>query len=175
MEKANGNDGVAGTNEQLFQFSLAAEREASDFYRFLEGVFPSHPEVAAFWARMRRDEEKHVEELSRIHAGIPANLLAAAADAGILAQASRIARFGLLERAAGLENLDQAYELAHRLENSEIATVFSFIREKFIPHCAQKNFTLSMLDEHLDWIMSLPRRLGDREVRRAIALEKPRE
>lgn len=71
-----------------------------------------------------------------------------------------------------IRNLDDAYTIAHDLENSEVMTVFSFIRDKYVPLVHRHSFTLSVLEDHLGRIMDFPRRFGDESARRMVRVRR---
>jgi hypothetical protein len=154
-----------GTVEELFRLARAAETELKVFYRGLRAIFARDPAAAAFWGRMYEDETEHCRELLLIHHALPPDVRRSPADPEIVAAARRNLRMPLREKFRAIRNLDDAYTVAHDMENSEVMTVFSFIREKFVPLVRRRAFSLSVLEEHLGRIMDFPRRFGDASAR----------
>ncbi|MCX6348321.1 MAG: hypothetical protein NTV79_02305 [Candidatus Aureabacteria bacterium] len=156
------------TVDDLFRLARAAEAEARLFYRGLRALFAPHPAVASFWDRMYEDETVHCRELLLIHAALPAAVRRLPADPQVLEKARRNALLPLRKDFRSISTLDDAFEIAHRLETSEVMVVFAFIREKYVPLTRRRSFTLSVLEDHLQRIMDFPQRFGDRAVRRMI-------
>ena len=156
------------TVDDLFRLALAAETEARLFYRGLRALFAPAPAAASFWDRMYEDETVHCRELLLIYAALPAAVRRSPADPEVLEKARRNARMPLRKDFRSIRTLDDAFEIAHRLETSEVMVVFAFIRGKYVPLARRRSFTLSVLEEHLQRIMDFPQRFGDPAARRMI-------
>jgi len=156
------------TVEELFRLARAAETEVRIFYRGLRGLFAHDPAAADFWNRMYEDETAHCRELLLIHSALPSAVRRSPADPVIVEKARRNLKLPIRQDFRSIRNLDDAYTIAHDLENSEVMTVFTFIREKYIPLVRRRLFTLSVLEDHLGRIMDFSRRFGDATERRMI-------
>lgn len=157
-----------GTVEELFRLARAAETEVRVFYRGLRALFAHDPAAASFWNRMYEDETEHCRELLLIHRSLLPALRRSPADPEIIKKARRNLTLPIRDDYRAIRNLDDAYSVAHNLENSEVMTVFSFIREKYVPLVRRRAFTLSVLEDHLERIMDFPQRFGDASARRMI-------
>lgn len=160
------------TAEMLFLLAITMEKEAYCFYQNLKKVFSHCPPASEFWAIMMGEEKQHIRELNLIHKSLPPEVLRRPADPEILKQARRVAKLSLFEKARSVETLNDAYLLAHDLENSEVITVFKFIRERYVPPVKREEFTLSQLDVHLERIMNFPASFGDFEERERVLSRK---
>ena len=93
----------------------------------------------------------------------------------MLEKARRNALMPLRKDFRSIRTLDDAFEIAHRLETSEVMVVFAFIREKYVPLARRRSFTLSVLEDHLQRIMDFPQRFGDRAARRMIIARRKKQ
>lgn len=148
------------------------EEEAYCFYRNLKKVFSHCPPVSEFWATMMGEERQHIRELNLIHKSLPPEVLRRPADPEIIKQARRAAKLSIFMKARSIKTLNDAYLLAHGLENSEVITVFKFIRKRYVPPAKREEFTLSQLEVHLERIMNFPASFGDFEEREKILSRK---
>lgn len=137
------------TIETLFQLALEAEKAARSFYQGLAQKFRHVPEVAAIWQQMMRDEAAHIHRLEEIHVGLTPEQLGASVDADIYWKALGTRRFSAEHSLGMIRDLEDAFQLAHDLEHSEINALFEFILSEFIDHETQRDLVLSQLKEHV--------------------------
>ena len=154
--KVQGNAPMHGeeTIEQLFELSMAAEKTAGDFYAGLARKFSHLPEVSEFWKEMARDEERHIMGLEAIRDSLTSGQLFVPADQAVLGAVKNALKFSVKEMLASVRNLDDAYELAHDLENSEVNTVFEFLSTEFRPSRERKEFVRSQVKGHIIKLLS---------------------
>lgn len=119
----NNTDTVA----DLFEHAITLERGAEDLYRQLEKMFASHAEVAAFWRHYGDEENGHALYLERVRAGVGAGRLAQPADEDMMRKVRDCLELASPARLANIKTLEDAYELATELENSETNAIFEFI------------------------------------------------
>ncbi|HEY75920.1 MAG TPA: hypothetical protein G4O00_07045, partial [Thermoflexia bacterium] len=96
--------------------------------------------------------------------------LAAPADPHLMEAARTAASLMAKKDWAGIETLEDAYQMAHEGEHSEINSVFEAVISEYFPVSVQQQFVQSQLREHLerlasleplDWRLSVrPRRAG---------------
>ncbi len=145
----------------LFELAIVAEKAAGDFYLGLVEKFSHLPEVSTFWKGMLADEMQHSWELENIRNYLTPEQISAPADPHLLEKAKKVLGFSVKDSLDSITTLNDAYQLAHDLEHSEINTVFAFIMNKFISRKKQKEFILGELENHTQKIMKFSEILGD--------------
>ena len=118
---------MKGTTGDLLAKIIAAEKKAQIFYEGLYRMFEHIPRVAAFWQDMVDDEKAHRHLMEKVRAGLTPEELQAPADPEMLHKASVAARFSPDRALRRIHGLNDAYEIALDLEQSEINAVFEFV------------------------------------------------
>jgi len=97
---------------------------------------------------MADDEQEHANILNQIQKNLSMDILLAPADHLILYKARANMKFTVDSMLSSVQNLDDAYELAHDLEFSEADAVFCLLATHFIDQQDKKNFILAQINEH---------------------------
>lgn len=115
------------TLAELIDQAITWEAELRDLYAGLAEAFPAYPSINEFWKQMAIEESSHGTLLREARAAIPdAQLSRRLGDSED--QLVAAARVALAEaRQTPLRTLDDAYEIAHTLESSEINTIFRLL------------------------------------------------
>jgi hypothetical protein len=119
------------TISTLFDYAIQLERAAEALYKALEKIFAHCPEVALFWKHYGDEENGHAAYLERLKSNTDAARLAEPADAKMIWAARECLKASSLERLDHVQNLEDAYQLALELENSETNTIFEFMLHNF--------------------------------------------
>ena len=69
-------------------------------------------------------------------------------------------------------NLDEAVDLANEYENSESNRIFLFLAEKYITRADRKKFIETIINDHLERLISLPPGIDTTEARKRIPAKK---
>jgi len=158
------------TISELFETAIESEKKLADLYRILSKKFEHLDEVYDFWKGMMRDESIHAKELSQVMSGIPEERLSSPADAQMLRKSRGVLE--LLEyesqRVGEVKNLNEAYELATDLENSEANNIMEFLISEFVPDKFRIDFIKAEIDVHLRKLIEFPDRFGDSDWRKNI-------
>lgn len=117
---------------------------------------------------MEKDERAHIRVLTKMRSSVPAERLLAPARPDVIKKAKEVLAVAVAARVACVENLDDAYELAHDLENSELNVVFEFLVKEFAPAEQARKFALSGIQRHLRRLSDFRVRQGNRAQRRTI-------
>jgi rubrerythrin len=133
----------------LFEYAIAAEHYARELYREFERLFTADPRVAAFWQRYAAEETGHATWLERLLKQLPPETCNAPADSDKLEAARRIIKVPLATALAGVETLEDAYQLAHELESSEINTIFQFLLFTFADDPQATQYARDQLSDHV--------------------------
>jgi fructose-1-phosphate kinase PfkB-like protein len=157
------------TIAHLVERAISWEVTAHDLYIALSGSFPSYPIVEGIWKQMAIDESKHAAILRDASAALSPSCLERRLDgketALIVSVEAELARAAVLE----LHTLDEAYELAHQLESSEINTVFQLLVSCRTDELAADALLNAQFDAHLERLKYLAE-VFSRPVRQSIAL-----
>ncbi len=134
---------------ELFDLAIRAEEATEVIYRGLEAKFVHQPEVAAFWSDYAADEAKHAHTLECIRDTLGQERLSAPAPPKTLEDARKAAYFPVARVLRDVRDLEQAYQLAHQLENSETNAIFEILVRDF--SIAQQNclFLVAQLNDHI--------------------------
>jgi rubrerythrin len=159
------------SNAKLFELAIGAEKTAMDLYLGLLKRFSFLPEVSGFWNEMLKDEIQHAQELKNIRDSLRPSQLSLPADPSLLQKARKVLEFSVSDRLNSITTLDDAYELAHEFERSEVNTVFAFLMNEFVSDEKKKKFALSELQVHLARLMDFSQIFGDAEQRRNTKVE----
>jgi hypothetical protein len=164
---------MAGTMtlSKLFECGIAAENAARDFYLGLIRKFSSRPVVCALWKQMVEDEEGHARILTRSRDSVPPDKLGEVVDAAMARKAEALCRLSVPEMLNSVHNLDDAYMLAHELENSDVNALFDFLKLKLVPRGEKDKFLPDLIESHLRKLMDFEKTFGDAEMRKHIVVD----
>jgi rubrerythrin len=159
-------DAGPATVEKLLDVAIRLEAAARRFYEGLAERFSHCPEVAGFWRVMAAEEACHENRLAEWRASLSAERLAQPADARMLRVGENLLGTSVEELLGGVHNLDDAYETAHDLENSETSTIFRFFLTEFSQDQRVIAVLRQDLDEHVERLTSgFPSRYTTRAAR----------
>ena len=133
----------------LFEYAIAAEHFARELYREFERRFAADPRVAAFWQRYAAEEMGHARWLEQLLKKLPPETCDAPTDFDRLEAARHVIKVPLAQALAGVETLEDAYQLAHELESSEINTIFEFLLSTFADDPQATRFARDQLSDHV--------------------------
>ena len=157
---------VAGFIERAMTWESAAR----DYYLTFSSAFRSDSAVAEIWQQMADDESRHLSILTRTRDSLSDHRLAAPLDSrGVALVESVEAEFRRI-RTAEVRTLDDAYEIAHGLESSEVNAVFELLVTLQAEDAGATALLEAQFGEHVGRLALLARRY-DREARRRIAPE----
>jgi len=161
------------TTAELFKLAIAAEEAAEELYLGLKAKFAHQPEIADFWREYAREEVGHACWLESVRDKSSPEQLSAPADPSILNDARKLLRFSPQHALEEIKNLEDAYQLANELENSEINVVFEFIITNFSSDESAGSFLRAQLRDHIARLVTeFPARFTSAASRQAVkALE----
>jgi rubrerythrin len=157
-----------GTTEYFFQQAIEAENLARDIYVQFAQKFFHVPDVSGFWQGLAYDEAKHAYTLKKAQTALTDEQLKAPADQKLLSMIKNMISFLHTVSQRAIETLDDAYEIAHELEFSELNYVFKCVAGDFMKQEEGEQFVLSEIDEHHKKLVDFPENFGDRIWRKQI-------
>lgn len=139
------------TVARLFEYSIALERAAETLYRQLEKMFAVDPELALFWKRYADEEAGHALYLEHVRADVDASRLAQPADVDMMRKVRHCLKVASPDALRKIKTLEDAYELATELENSETNAIFEFVILSFSTEELAKahSFLRTQLSAHI--------------------------
>ena len=160
------------TVENLLDLSSAIEKEMVTFYCRMRLIFSHMPEAEELWIKLRDDEINHIIQLDRIKESLSHAQLAAPADKSMIEKTEHVLKFIDPVRWDKIGNLDEAVDLANEYENSEVNQIFLFLAEKYITRADRKKFIETIINDHLERLISLPSGIDTTEARKRIHAKK---
>lgn len=138
------------TLKQLFEGMVACEKKAAEFYDSLSNRFAAHEKISAFWMRMRDDEFNHASILQTLQGRLTLEQLSDPVEESVLQKLVAVSQ--LLDEGTEFPpaTLGDAYELAHRVETSEVNTIFTFLAFDAVPPEQRKHLVKQQVEEHVE-------------------------
>jgi|YNPNPStandDraft_1061719.scaffolds.fasta_scaffold00158_31 rubrerythrin len=154
--------------QQIFEIAIAAERGAQSLYLDIVQMFSSYQPAVELWTALARDEVHHARVLELIRSTFSPTALEQAVDPLLEEQVQALSRLEQKRLKASITNLDEAYQLTHELESSEINTIFEFLVHAFLPDPELETTAMQNLRDHLRRLVQAQTTLGPAEMRRRI-------
>ncbi len=154
--------------QQVFEIAIAAERSAQRLYLDIVQMFASYQPAVELWNALAHDEEHHARVLEYIRSTFAPEAFQRPVDPLLEEQALVLSRLNQEQMKASITNLDEAYQLTHELEHSEINTMFEFLVRAFLTDLELETKAMQNLREHLRRLVQAQETLGSAEVRRSI-------
>ncbi len=156
----------------IFEIAIRAEREAQQLYLDIVAMFSAYQPAVDLWIALARDEHYHARALEHLLAEAPASALQAEISPLLWEQAQALLRLNHDQLRASIASLDDAYQLTHELEHSEVNSMFEFLVHAFLSDPKFEVVTLQNLREHLMRLVQAPDTLGPAEVRQRIMAQR---
>lgn len=153
----------------LFELVIELEKAAADFYRGLAEKFSHVPKVSEFFIGMLMDEIQHVQVATNIRGSLTPSQLHDPAEPLLLRKVRETLRCLDEDKLNSVRTLDDAYQMAHQLESSEIDTILKLLMSRFGDFDAEKRF--AVLDiRHADKLTEFFQASGSAEWRKSILI-----
>lgn len=158
------------TTGDLFKSAIEAEQKVSDIYKEFAKLFSHVLNVAAFWTDLSEDELNHKKTLENIYNSLSLEQILSVPDEKMVSMSIKIEHELKKNIIGSINNLDDAYELAHDMENSEVNAVYKFLTNKFIPFQERSQFIVANIQYHLEKLVRFNHDIGDRVWRKKIVV-----
>ena len=119
--------------------------------------------------KLTEEEMQHANTLQDIRKSLTVEQLQSPCDkelSDIVARTQRMLRGVLTE---SIKNLDDAYELAHELEFSELNAIFKLLATKFFPPEQRRQIVPNIM-QHQQKLLDFSHNFGDRDWRKGISI-----
>jgi rubrerythrin len=154
------------TIQALFELAINWETQARDLYANFANLFNHEPKVSAFWIQISKDEAEHIDVLKDILNKISTEKRLMEVGNEQWNSVTRVE--GLIKEASTKKvlTLEDAYEVAHQLEMSEVNTLFKMLVNDYLPDEEGHKFILSDVKEHIDRLMQFGKEYTQSQKRR---------
>lgn len=136
------------TIAELIELAIEAEEATERLYREMARKFAPYEEVADFWKRYADTEASHAQWLRHIQETVNPRQFTAPIDFQVFQDAQNVQKM-IPQTLQTIDNLEDAYQLAHELESSEVNTIFEVLVTNFAGNDETGRFLRAQLHEHV--------------------------
>ena len=129
-------------------------------------------DLSDFWDELVKDEKRHATTLQDVKKLLTLEQLLTSSDKKMWDDVASIQRLLNKDLVGAIKTLDDAYELAHELEFSEVNAVFKFLAAELIPSEERKKFVVTEIKQHQQKLLDFSRNFGDRNWRKGINIQR---
>ena len=160
----------ANTADELLELSLGFEENARELYKEWSQLFAGLPDVAAFWSEYASDESYHARLLEELRLRLSPEQLATPIENDLVGDTKRLLAY--LQKERYIEDLEQAFDFAYMIENSEINPLFEVLMSTFELDKNAITLLQSQLNDHIGKLTyKFPKRFSSPELRQAIKVQ----
>jgi len=145
--------GTSYTIGNLIELAIALERSNEAYYRGLREKFLHSPEVAEFWQAYAAEEDGHARWLEQLKERVKAKLSTRLEHPHLVDAAQKLLEITPGEHLGRVSTLEEGYQLAVELENSETNTIFEFLILNYSLTAQAANFLQAQLHSHIKRLM----------------------
>jgi len=156
---------------ELIEIIISYETAAYDLYLGLASKFSMHRSIADFWQTMATHEEGHIRLLRKMYEDFSVETLGCVGDPRIAEKVQNLPKIDVEECLMAVDDLDQAYQLAHKIESSAVSVRLSFLTQKLFDDKDYKHSIAKSINQHLQSLMGLPETIGDAKTRKSIHID----
>lgn len=153
---------------RLIELSLAAELAAENLYRRFSALFIEQAEVHSFWLQLAKEEKGHARWLQSIREKLSEEVLSEPVKHNITEAALQTTALIAQAQFRPIHTLEDAFQIGHELEASEINVIFEFLFNQFINDQSKKDHLREQLHAHIEIFQNPPAPLNDRLQRQFI-------
>lgn len=138
------------TLQVLFEFAIKWETIAHDLFADFANLFSHEPKVSIFWIELSKDESGHIGVLKDILNKIPTKKRLMKVSNEHWNSVRQVEELIKEASERKILTLDDAYELAHQLETSEVNALFKMLVIDCLPDEEGHKFIVSEVTEHIE-------------------------
>ncbi len=156
---------------EILERAIWIEKKIADLYAIFSKRFSHVPGMIDFWSDLRRDEIGHMGELRMVYESLPSERLLNPESHAISISVHRA--MASIDDAclARIKTLDDAYEIAHNLEFSEINAIFEYLTTDLVSPPLRSEMISYHVDEHEQKLLDFNRLYGDKDWRSQFAIQ----
>lgn len=137
------------TVARFFELAIELEKSAEGLYRDLETRFAHHSPAADFWRTLAADEAEHAVWLDKLRDATSSEKLSTPADARMLENARQALQFCNNAASREINDLEEAFQLANVLEDSEMNVIFEFLITHYSADEKSRAFLRNLAKTHV--------------------------
>lgn len=150
---------------EILERAIKIEKRVADLYAIFSKRFSHVPGMSDFWSDLRRDEIGHMGELRVVYESLPAEKLLMPESRAISLSVHRAMASVDDNCLSRIKTLDDAYEIAHNLEFSEINAIFEYLTMDLISPSSRSEMITYQINEHQQKLADFNKRYGDKNWR----------
>lgn len=156
--------------KNMFDDAIAIEMIAAKIYNDFQTMFGYMDDIAEFWEGMKDDEIKHAEILRDTRDSLAHDVLESQADPLVWENLLSVKMKLMHYKKEDIHNLNDAYELAHQLESSEVNSIFKFLYLEYFSTSLRQAFILSEIQNHQNKLMLFSEQFGTQKWQKQILI-----
>lgn len=166
------DSGSGQTMDTVFAGAIEIEYKLAEIYGQFSRLFSHVQGLSAFWQGLSNDEVRHATSLRAARESLAPNHLLMPCDKGVWDNVMRIQRILNKDLVGAINTVDDAYELAHDMEFSEVNVIFKFLTAEFVPSDERKQFVHSEIAQHQRKLLDFSLKFGDKAWRKGIGVRR---
>jgi uncharacterized Zn finger protein len=153
---------------EFFQDAINIEKIAAGIYQDLAEAFAHKKDISFFWRGLREDELMHAKMLEKSRLTLDEKDLESLVDQSMLSKIQEVNKFLKENPLNQIQDLEDAYDLAHELEFSEVNVIFKFLTFDQVPWIYQEDLIENMLQIHQQKLIHFDEAFGDKKWRKTV-------
>lgn len=157
------------TLAELITAAIEAENTLRKIYIGFTYKFALEQEVSDFWQAMADDEATHAQILTKLRDQVFKGSLDLPVEVCLVRRAAALKDIDVKGLVNSVHNLNDAYEIAFKLESSEVNVFFSLLTIRYMPVEESYDIITATIDRHLLRLAQFGRTFGNAEQCRQVA------
>jgi hypothetical protein len=146
---------------KIFERAIETKRKVGQMYLRFAELFSHVPEVEDFWKKMNLNQMAHADWLKEIKESLTEEQILSLPEVEMVLKTHSIRKLFDKHVNKEIDNLHDAYEVAHEIESSEVNDLFEILSSEFISSGEKKALILDSIDQYRKQIMSFPSKFQD--------------
>jgi pterin-4a-carbinolamine dehydratase len=160
---------------KILERAIDTKKKVGQIYLRFAELFSHVPEVENFWKRMNFNQTTHADWLKEIKESLTEEQILSLPEVEWVLKTHSIKNLFDKHSAKEIDNLHDAYLIAHEIEFSEVNELFKMLSNEFISSEEKRNIILNAIDIHQQQIMDLPGKFNNGTMMKDIKVEDSRE
>lgn len=152
----------------IFNKAIEMEYDAQQLYLRFAGLFQHFNEIAVFWKDLANDEAIHAEKLCSIRDNMSRDKLTSPVSSILYHNSIKSHAIDIGHIMSTINDLDDAYEIAHDIEFSEVNVIFKLLVTDYGAADQRRDFLASEIKNHQSKLVNFGQRFGDKIFRSSI-------
>ena len=146
---------------KIFERAIETKRKVGQMYLKFAELFSHVPEIEDFWKNMNLNQMAHADWLKEIKESLTEEQILSLPEVEMVLKTHSIRKLFDKHLNKEIDNLHDAYQVAHEIESSEVNDLFEILSSEFIPSGEKKSLILDSIDQYRKQIKSFPSKFQD--------------